>query len=130
MCEMGDIVAAMASCHAPQLLTFPAEEDRSQLEASIAAMRQLGALLDETAPDALIVFGSDHLETFPLTCVPTFAILAGDRAVAAFAGRTYDLPVHRELAEAILEGLVSADFDVAYSEDAVLGHAFAVPFEY
>jgi aromatic ring-opening dioxygenase catalytic subunit (LigB family) len=127
---MGEIVAAMATCHAPQLFTYPPDEDHAQLDATIAAMRQLGRILDETAPDVLIFLGSDHLETFSIGCVPTFAIVAGSRAIAEFAGRSYDLPVHREMAEDLLTRLVSAGFDMAYSEDAVLGHAFAVPFEF
>src|SRR5207237_650616 len=50
---------------------------------------------------------------------------------AKFAGREYDLPVHREMAEDLLNKLVvDYSFDVAYSEDAELGHAFAVPFEH
>jgi 2,3-dihydroxyphenylpropionate 1,2-dioxygenase len=125
-----NIVAAMATAHAPQLFTYPPDEDPLQLDATIAAMRQLGDLLDETKPDAIIFLGSDHLETFSLTCVPTFAIIAGSRARAEFAGRSYDLPIHREMAEDILNKLVQANFDIAYSEDALLGHTFAVPFEY
>lgn len=127
---MGEIVAAMATCHAPQLFTYPPDEDRAQLDATIAAMRELGKLLDETRPDALIFLGSDHLETFSIGCVPTFAIVAGNRAVAEFAGRRFDLPIHRELAEEILDTLVRTGFDMAYSEDATLGHTFAVPFEF
>lgn len=127
---MGEIVTAFATCHAPQLLTFPPDEDRAQLDASITGMRELGKLLDETRPDVIIFLGSDHLETFSIDCVPTFAILAGSRARAEFAGRSFDLPIHREMAEDLLYKLVAADFDLAYSEDAVLGHAFAVPFEY
>jgi aromatic ring-opening dioxygenase catalytic subunit (LigB family) len=127
---MGEIVAAMATCHAPQLFTYPPDEDRAQLDATVAAMRELGTVLDDTKPDVLVFLGSDHLETFSLNCVPTFAILAGNRAHADFAGRNYDLPIHRELAEEFLERLIPAGFDVAYSEDAVLGHSFAVPFEY
>jgi aromatic ring-opening dioxygenase catalytic subunit (LigB family) len=127
---MGEIVAAMATCHAPQLFTYPPDEDPAQLDATIAAMRELGKLLDDTRPDVLLFFGSDHLETFSIGCVPTFAILAGNRAVAEFAGRRYDLPIHRELAEDLLNKLVGAGFDLAYSEDAVLGHCFAVPFEF
>ncbi|MCI0663958.1 MAG: hypothetical protein L0220_23115 [Acidobacteria bacterium] len=127
---MGEIVAAMATCHAPQLLTYPPDEDPAQLDATIASMRELGELLDETRPDVLIFLGSDHLETFSLSCVPAFAVLAGNRAVAEFAGRRYDLPIHREMAEDFLNKLVRAGFDLAYSEDAVLGHTFAVPFEY
>lgn len=127
---MGEIVAAVATCHAPQLFTYPPDEDHAQLDASVAAMRELGTILDETRPDVLIFLGSDHLETFSISCVPTFAIVAGSRAVAEFAGRRYDVPIHREMAEDFLNKLVPAGFDLAYSEDAILGHTFAVPFEF
>src|SRR5262249_31673594 len=127
---MGEIVAAMTTCHAPQLFTYPPDEDPAQLDASIGAMRELGKILDETEPDVIVFLGSDHLETFSIGCVPTFAIVAGSRAIAEFAGRSYDLPIHREMAEDFLDKLVCADFDLAYSEDAVLGHTFAVPFEF
>src|SRR5690242_18370103 len=116
---MGEIVAAMATCHAPQSLTYPPDEDHRQLDASVAAMRKLGKILDDTRPDVLIFLGSDHLETFSIGCVPTFAILAGNRAIAQFARHTYDLPIQREMAEDFLDRLVGAGFDLAYSEDAV-----------
>src|SRR5215475_13632032 len=96
---MGKIVAAMATMHAPQLFTRPPEEDPKQLDAGIAAMRQLGTTLDETRPDALIIFASDHLETFFLKSVPTFSIIAGDVATAVFAGKTWAPPIHQDLAE-------------------------------
>ncbi len=127
---MGQIVAAMATVHAPQLFTRPPTEDPAQLDADIEAMRQLGRTLDETKPDVAIVFGSDHLETFFLSAVPTFAIIAGEKANAAFAGREYAPPVHQALAEDLLDKLVRADFDMAYSQDAVLGHSFAAVFEW
>ncbi len=127
---MGEIVTAFATCHAPQLFTYPPDEDTAQLDASIAGMRELGKLLDETKPDVILFLGSDHLETFSIGCVPTFAIVAGNRAIAEFAGRKFDLPIHRAMAEDLLYKLVGAGFDLAYSEDAVLGHTFAVPFEF
>src|SRR5262245_23630461 len=113
---MGEIVAAVATCHAPQLFTYPPDEDHAQLDASVASMRELGKIFDETRPDVVIFLGSDHLETFSISCVPTFAIVAGNRAVAEFAGRRYDLPIHREMAEEFLNRLVPAGFDLAYSE--------------
>lgn len=127
---MGEIVTAVATCHAPQLFTYPPDEDHAQLDASVAGMRELGKLLDETQPEVILFLGSDHLETFSIDCVPTFAIVAGNRANAEFAGRKFDLPIHRAYAEDLLNQLVNAGFDLAYSEDAVLGHTFAVPFEY
>jgi AmmeMemoRadiSam system protein B len=93
-------------------------------------MRTLGKRLEDAKPDAVIVFGSDHMETFFLQSVPTFSIISGDHAETRFAGRTWAPAIHQELAEAILEGLVSRDFDMTYSQDAVLGHSFAAPFEW
>jgi aromatic ring-opening dioxygenase catalytic subunit (LigB family) len=127
---MGRIVAAMATVHAPQLFVRPPSEDPAQLDADIAAMRQLGKDLEESKPDAVIVIGNDHLETFFLTSVPTFAILSGEHSHAEFAGRRYDLPIHQGLAEDLLDKLMEDGFDLAYSQDAVLGHAFAAVYEW
>src|ERR1700679_2782683 len=126
---MGEIVTAMATVHAPQLFTRPPTEDHAQLDADIAAMRELGKTLDETNPDVIIVIGSDHLETFFLSAVPTFAIIAGKTCKASFAGRDYELPTH-PLAEELLDKLVNAGFDMTYSQDAVLGHSFAAVYEW
>ena len=128
---MGEIVAAIGTCHTPYMFTRPPDEKPEQLDAAGAGMAELGKVLDETRPDVIIFFGSDHVETFSVTCIPAFAIIAGSRAIAKFAGREYSLPVHREMAEDLLNKLVvDHSFDVAYSEDAELGHAFAVPFEH
>ncbi len=127
---MGKIVASMATMHAPELFTRPPEEDPKQLDAGIAAMKKLGETLDETRPDALIIFASDHLETFFLRSVPTFAIVAGERAVASFAGRRWAPRIHQDLAENLLDQLVRGGFDMVYSQDAELGHSFAAPFEW
>jgi aromatic ring-opening dioxygenase catalytic subunit (LigB family) len=126
---MGKIVAAMATVHAPQLFTYPPSEDPAQLDADIAAMRQLGKDLDEIKPDAIIVIGADHLETFFLSAVPTFAIVGGEKSKAAFARKTYALPIH-PFAEELLDKLVNAGFDMTYSQDAELGHAFAAVYEW
>jgi 2,3-dihydroxyphenylpropionate 1,2-dioxygenase len=128
---MGEIVAAVGTCHTPYMFTRPPDEKPEELDAAARAMAELGNVLDETRPDVIIFLGSDHVETFSVTCIPTFAIIAGNRAIATFAGRDYNLPVHREMAEDLLSKLVvDHSFDIAYSEDAELGHAFAVPFEH
>jgi aromatic ring-opening dioxygenase catalytic subunit (LigB family) len=128
---MGEIVAAIGTCHTPYMFTRPPDEDPAQLEQAGAAMQELGKVLDETKPDAIIFLGSDHVETFSVSCVPTFALIAGSRAIARFAGREHNLPIHREMAEDLLDKLVvNHGFDLAYSEDAELGHAFSIPFEY
>jgi aromatic ring-opening dioxygenase catalytic subunit (LigB family) len=128
---MGEIVAAVGTCHTPYMFTRPPDEDPKQLDQAGRAMNELGKVLDETKPDAILIFGADHVETFSVSCIPTFAIVAGNRAIAKFAGREHNLPIHREMAEDILNKLVvEKSFDMAYSEDAELGHAFSIPFEY
>src|SRR5262249_24307774 len=71
---MGQIVAAMVSCHALALFLRQPSEDPAQLDATIAAMRQPGRVLDETKPDVLIVVGLDHLEAFSLDVSVAFAV--------------------------------------------------------
>ena len=127
---MGEIVAAFGVCHAPQLIWRPPDEKPEMLDASIAAMAELGTILDETKPDVILFLGSDHLETFSITCIPTFAIISGSEVVAEFENKDYKLPCNREMAEHFLTTLIREGFDIAYSEDAILGHTFAVPFEY
>ena len=128
---MGEIVAAIGTCHTPYMFTRPPDENPQQLDQAGAGMEELGKVLDETKPDAIIFLGADHVETFSVTCVPAFAIIAGNTAMARFAGREHNLPIHREMAEDILNKLVvDHNFDMAYSEDAELGHAFSIPFEY
>lgn len=127
---MGKIVAAVATVHAPQLFDRPPTEDLKQLDADVAAMRVVGKVVEDSKPDAVIVIGSDHLETFFLSSVPTFAILSGEFSHAEFAGRKYELPIHQGLAEDLLDKLMAAGFDMGYSQDAVLGHAFAAVYEW
>jgi len=127
---MGEIVFAAATVHAPQLFVYPPSEDPKQLDADIAAMRVLGKTLEETKPDLAIVIGSDHLETFFLHAVPAFAIVGGLHSKAAFARRNYSLPIHPFAEELIEKLIVEEGFDMTYSQDAELGHAFAAVYEW
>jgi aromatic ring-opening dioxygenase catalytic subunit (LigB family) len=127
---MGQIVGAYATVHAPQLFTRPPTEVPEQLDADIAAMRMVGAEIAELKPDAVIVMGSDHLETFFLSSVPTFAVIAGEYSKAHFANKNYAMKTHLPLAEDILNRLMAAEFDMSYSQDAVLGHSFAAVYEW
>ncbi|OHV25674.1 hypothetical protein BBK14_21825 [Parafrankia soli] len=127
---MGEVVAAMAGVHAPQLLQRFAGEEEEKLAASRAALRSLGEILDETRPDALLVIGTDHMETFSLDLVPAFTLVTGERAEGEFGGEAFSRPVHQPLARGLLDGLVARGFDLAYSQSAELGHAFATPFRF
>ena len=127
---MGQIVAAMATCHAPALFLRQPGEDPAQLDATIAAMRDLGRVLDAARPDALLLLGLDHLEAFSLSVSPTFTVVVAPEARGSFGPQEYRVPAHQELGRALLDGLLDREFDVAFSQGAPLGHAFVVPFEH
>lgn len=127
---MAEIVAAAAAVHAPQLLSRPAHEDPAKLDGSTEALRVFGRALDDTRPDAVLVIGIDHLETFWLEAVPTFTLVLSPQARARYMQRERRVPVHTELAAHLLHGVVARDVDLTYSQDATLGHAFLTPFEF
>jgi 2,3-dihydroxyphenylpropionate 1,2-dioxygenase len=127
---MGQIVWAASTVHAPQLMTRPPQEDPEQLDADIEAMDELGRDLDEANPDVLVLVGLDHVETFFPGPVPPFAVVTGKTATSEYAGYEYEIPIHKDLALGILNGLMQRGIDITYLHEALLGHAFATPFRY
>ena len=112
---MGEVVAAFSAVHAPQLISRPQDEELAKLDRGTDALHRLGEVLDETAPDALIVIGLDHLETFWLAA-PTFTVFVGETGTADYAGRVHrEVPVDTALATDLLKGLVARDFDMTFT---------------
>jgi 2,3-dihydroxyphenylpropionate 1,2-dioxygenase len=127
---MAEIVAAAAVVHAPQLLSRPPHEDLAKLDRSTAALRQFGDVLAQTRPDAVILIGLDHLETFWLEAVPAFTIVLSPTVTAHYMAEEATVRVDTDLATRILHGVIERDFDLTYSQDALLGHAFLTPLKY
>ncbi|MGH3742060.1 MAG: hypothetical protein ACRDT1_12085 [Micromonosporaceae bacterium] len=127
---MVEIVAAAAAVHAPQLLSRPPYEELDKLDNSTDALRQFGRVLAESEPDAVLVVGIDHLETFWLEAVPAFTLVISEECEARYTKWQRRQPVHTDLAVDLLKGVVAQDFDLTYSQDAVLGHAFLTPFQH
>lgn len=127
---MGEIVAAIGTAHAPQFLTRPDSEDPRQLEEVYRAFATLKERLAAIAPDAVIIIANDHVENFYLNAVPAFTVYTGSEARGHFAGRDYCFPGHPALARALLEEGLRRGVDLAYSQQARLGHAFVVPLHF
>jgi 2,3-dihydroxyphenylpropionate 1,2-dioxygenase len=127
---MAEIVAAAAAVHAPQLLSRPSYEEIDKLDNSTDALHAFGTVLDETRPDAVLVVGIDHLETFWLEAVPTFTLVISEECEATYTKWRRRKKVHTGLAVDLLKGVVAQDFDLTYSQEAELGHAFLTPFEH
>jgi aromatic ring-opening dioxygenase catalytic subunit (LigB family) len=130
MHSMGNVVAAMVSVHAPQLINPPPTEDPEQVRLTIEAMHRLGQRLDESNPDALLLIAGDHLEGFFLNCIAPFTVYVAEQAAGSFAGQHWTYPVATDLALALLERGQEAGFDLAFSQDAELDHASLVPLHH
>lgn len=127
---MADIVAAMVSVHAPQLISPPPTEDPEQVRLTVEAMHRLGERLDQTNPDALLLIVNDHLEGFFLNCVAPFTVYVGEEAAGSFAGQRWRYPVATGLALDLLQAGLDAGFDLAFSQDAEFDHASLVPLHH
>jgi 2,3-dihydroxyphenylpropionate 1,2-dioxygenase len=127
---MAELAAVMATVHAPQLIAPPPTEDSEQVRLTLEAMGRLGDRLDETKPDALLLIAGDHLEGFFLNCVAPFTLYLAEQAAGTFAGRHWSYPVAADLALSLVEDMLEAGFDVAYSQQAELDHASLVPLHY
>jgi aromatic ring-opening dioxygenase catalytic subunit (LigB family) len=84
--------------------------------------------------DALVVFSSDHFNTFFLDCYPTFAIGVADETSGPNDSipdlPPAPIPVHRQLARAVVETVIEEGFDVAVCERFEVDHTFAVPLHF
>jgi protocatechuate 4,5-dioxygenase beta chain/2,3-dihydroxyphenylpropionate 1,2-dioxygenase len=128
---MGEIVAALATTHAPQLLIRPREtEDEHEVARTHAAMRRLGERLDASGADTLVVVGLDHLENYLDHVVAPFIVYTGDEIEGEYGPYRPKLRVDRELAEHVLRGALARDFDIAYSQRTTLDHSFVVPLHF
>jgi 2,3-dihydroxyphenylpropionate 1,2-dioxygenase len=127
---MVEIVAAAAAVHAPQLLSRPPYEEIDKLDNSTDALHAFGRVLDGARPDAVLVISIDHLETFWLEAVPAFTLVISQECEAAYTRWRRRKKIHTSLAVDLLKGVIAQDFDLTYSQEAELGHAFLTPFEH
>src|SRR5215470_3359286 len=89
---MGEIVAAVGTCHTPYMFTRPPDENPEQLDQAGRAMNELGKVLDETNPDVCTYQPGSHVRTFSGSCGPTCCIGAGDTAQEKFEHREQSHP--------------------------------------
>ena len=75
---MGEIVAAVGTCHTPYMFTRPPDEKPEQLDQASAGMAELGKVLDETKPD-VIVGDVDGVVVVPMHAAAEVARLGTDR---------------------------------------------------
>ena len=141
----------------PALMQAEWSDDFGTRAASVhhAAMgsgfRRIRAVLDDFAPDFIVIWGDDQYENFKEDVIPPFCVMAYDEVVArpweghvdsgakrikqniwAESPETaFHVACHREAAKYLAEHLLEASFDVAYAYKPLhyqgLSHAFLNP---
>lgn len=127
--EEPGVEIAFVSSHAPQI--FLERQDSPEVLAETqAGMRRMGQRIQESNLDALVVIALDHIHNHFFNLVPTMTIFTGSPVVAALNQETVELPARPDLANGLLDHLLTNDFDPAWSQKQVLDHSFMVPLHF
>ncbi len=129
---MGEIVAGFGVPHVP---TFPAMVAREGPGCETAQLyRAVAEQLDVVQPDTLIVFGSDHLNTFFLDNYPTLSVGVTDRTSGPNDGTPgvprCTVPVDEQLASQLYAFGLASDFDLALTQEFEVDHSVLVPLHF
>src|SRR5260370_39791771 len=103
------IVGAAIVPHAPQFLTLPATEDKTQVARVNAAMLEIGDKFRALDPDLVIVISNAHCDDFVVRCVPAFAVHCGTRAEGS-GGHSGWWPIDGAAGYALIEELLEQGF--------------------
>jgi len=126
---LASIVGAFATSHTPQLVVQPkiSEEFTRQLKIVHEALMEVGKRIRNASADTLIVFGSDHMETFWLNNYPQLLLFTGSELNGMFAGVELKLKGNPELGKDLLYGLIDKGYDASFALELELDHPYISP---
>ncbi|MBV9198275.1 MAG: extradiol ring-cleavage dioxygenase, partial [Alphaproteobacteria bacterium] len=113
---------------------------RHHREALLTGFRNARRVLDEFAPDLVVIWGDDQYENFKEDIIPPFCVLAYESLTTKpwqyYRGpnvwnepgeKTFEYKGHQEAGKFIAAGMIESGFDVSYAYKPLhhqLGHAF------
>lgn len=125
---MASLVAGYGVAHTGMMITEfrPGVESHERVYAGFERVRRE---IEELKPDVLVMFGADHLNTFGYSCLPQICIGIGTSCTGWGDGGVPEVPVAiaGDLAAGILQAGVAEGFDLAFSVDPRIDHAFMAP---
>lgn len=129
---MAELVFAAAVGHTAQLVRSADLLSEHQRETVYGALERLRRELREADPDAIVVFGGDHYNSFFLDNMPSVCIGVGNRTDTWGDGGVpkYEVPLHGPLGFQLAEQLLDHGFDLSVSRRMRLDHGFACPLHF
>ena len=129
---MAEIVAGFGVPHTPM---FPALVAREGPESETAQLyRSVADHLRAVEPEVLVIFDSDHLNTFFLDNFPTLSVGLSDHTSGPNDGTPglprYSVPVSESLAEHLFSYGLERGFDLARTQEFEVDHSILVPLHF
>ena len=129
---MAEIIAGFGVPHTP---FFPEIVQREGPQCETAQLyRAVAEHLEAVKPDILVIFDSDHLNTFFLNNLPMFCVGAADRTEGPNdetpAMPRYVVPVAESFAHHVRAVGIRDGFDLALSQEFELDHSVLVPLHF
>jgi len=129
---LAEIVAGFGVPHTPMFPALVAREgaqsETAQLYASVAGH------LRAVQPDVLVIFDSDHLNTFFLDNFPTMSVGIAERTSGPNDGTPglphYDVQVCESMASHLFASAMGNGFDLARSQEFEIDHSILVPLHF
>jgi aromatic ring-opening dioxygenase catalytic subunit (LigB family) len=131
---MAQIIAGVGISHSPSLLSAYDPE-----QAFYRSLEQTKLWLGELQADAVVVIGSDHLNSLHFDWTPTFVLGVAEHYVAAQENdsterqhllRAKAAQGHAELGWLMAQGLISAGFDLTVAQNLTLDHGLLNPLPF
>lgn len=124
-----EIVGAYACSHAGLIHTHKDKADPGQVGRIYDAFDTVRQEIEALAPDAILIFATDHGRIYPLTALPQLLMGVSERAtgIGDAGAPEVDVPLAQALAQQLLAGTVERGVDMAYSESMRIDHSFVIP---
>ena len=129
---MAEIIAGFGVPHTP-IFPFFVERDGPECETA-RLFRTLTEHLEALKPNLIVMFSTDHLNTFFFDNLPIFGVGVTDTFKGPIdevrASPVYDIKSRGDIAAHLRQAGVAAGFDLALVQEFAVDHSFAVPLHF
>jgi 2,3-dihydroxyphenylpropionate 1,2-dioxygenase len=120
---VSEIIGLVAMSHSPFATLLPPRDRSEPGGRFLADAARVAAAVARLAPDAAVVIGPDHFHANFYDAMPPFVLGVEEvTGFGDFGSRAGSLPVARDLAWPVRDGLAAAGFDVALSYALTVDH--------